>query len=61
MAKQMQPDVVMMDRYFGDVNELDKKIAIQASKLSGGGKTFKFCLSFEIGYVVQFVQMTYKM
>lgn len=38
MAKQIQPDIVMMDRYYGDVSELDKKIAVQAAKLSGGGK-----------------------
>ena len=38
MAKLVQPDIVMMDRYYGEIQELDKKINIQASKLAGGGK-----------------------
>ncbi|XP_060561846.1 DNA repair protein RAD50-like [Ruditapes philippinarum] len=46
MAKQIQPDIVMMDRYFGDVSELDKKIAMQAAKLSGGdsGRTVQMVI-----------------
>ncbi|XP_060561862.1 DNA repair protein RAD50-like isoform X1 [Ruditapes philippinarum] len=46
MAKQIQPDIVMMDRYFGDVSELDKKIAMQAAKLSGGdsGRTLQMVI-----------------
>ena len=38
MAKLVQPDIVMMDRYYGEIQELDKKINIQASKLACGGK-----------------------
>ena len=38
MAKQILPDIVMMDRYQGEVTELEKKVATEASKLSGGGK-----------------------
>ncbi|KAK3099688.1 hypothetical protein FSP39_008022 [Pinctada imbricata] len=36
MAKQILPDIVMMDRYQGEVNELEKKIAGEAAKLIGG-------------------------
>ncbi|XP_061165388.1 DNA repair protein RAD50-like [Saccostrea echinata] len=36
MAKQIQPDIVMMDRYQGEVTELEKKIATESAKLSGG-------------------------
>ncbi|XP_063414540.1 DNA repair protein RAD50-like [Mytilus trossulus] len=36
MAKQVQPDVVQIDRYQGEVIELDKKITSQQSTLSGG-------------------------
>ena len=38
MAKQIHPDIVTMDRYFGEIQDLDKKINIQASKLAGGGE-----------------------
>lgn len=43
MAKLVQPDIVMMDRYFGEIQELDKKINLQASKLAGGdsGRTLQ--------------------
>ncbi|XP_033743546.1 DNA repair protein RAD50-like [Pecten maximus] len=43
MAKQIQPDVVLMDRYHGEVTELEKKIAAQAATLSGGdsGRTLQ--------------------
>ena len=45
MAKLVQPDIVMMDRYFGEIQELDKKINLQASKLAGGGSfLFLACL-----------------
>lgn len=39
MAKEMQADIVLMDRYFGDVRELEKKIATQSALLSGGGNS----------------------
>ena len=39
MAKEMQPDIVLMDRYQGELRELDKKIAAQSGKLTGGGKS----------------------
>ena len=42
MAKLVQPDIVMMDRYFGEIQELDKKINLQASKLAGGGEVLCF-------------------
>lgn len=35
-AKQIQPDIVMMDRYQGEVTELEKKISTEGAKLSGG-------------------------
>ena len=38
MAKQVQPDVVQIDRYLGEVTQLDKKITAQQSTLTGGGK-----------------------
>ena len=51
MAKQVQPDVVQIDRYHGEVIELDRKIATQQSQLSGGGKlTVKTCF-----YLVSFL------
>jgi hypothetical protein len=51
MAKQVQPDVVQIDRYQGEVIELDRKIATQQSQLSGGGKlTVKTCF-----YLVSFL------
>ncbi|KAJ8298041.1 hypothetical protein KUTeg_024572 [Tegillarca granosa] len=37
MAKEIHPDIVTMDRYQGEVTELDKKIATQSAALSGGG------------------------
>lgn len=37
-AKQIQPDIVMMDRYQGEVTELEKRISTEGAKLSGGGK-----------------------
>ena len=39
MAKEMQPDIVLMDRYQGELRELDKKIAAQSGKLTGGGES----------------------
>ncbi|KAK7096680.1 DNA repair protein RAD50-like [Littorina saxatilis] len=36
MGKDMQPDIVLMDRYQGELRELDKKIAAQSGKLAGG-------------------------
>ncbi|XP_071087725.1 DNA repair protein RAD50-like [Haliotis cracherodii] len=42
-GKSMQPDIVMMDRYYGEIRELDKKIATHSSMLSGGdsGRTLE--------------------
>ena len=42
MAKLMQPDIVLMDRYQGELRELDKKIATQSGMLAGGGKSLWF-------------------
>ncbi|XP_076445993.1 DNA repair protein RAD50-like [Babylonia areolata] len=36
MAKDMKPDIILMDRYQGELRELDKKIATQSALLSGG-------------------------
>ena len=38
-ATSLQPDVIMIDRYEVEARELDKKIAMQASKLSTGAGT----------------------
>lgn len=46
MAKLVQPDIVMMDRYYGEIQELDKKINLQASKLVGGGESW--CLDLTL-------------
>ncbi|XP_064637547.1 DNA repair protein RAD50-like isoform X2 [Lineus longissimus] len=35
MAKELQPDVVTMDRFQGELRDLDRKIAQQSTKLSG--------------------------
>ncbi|KAH3843771.1 hypothetical protein DPMN_117302, partial [Dreissena polymorpha] len=37
MAKEAQPDIVMIDRYQGEVVELERKIRDQSAKLVGGG------------------------
>jgi len=37
MAKDVQPDVVMIDRYQGELIDLERKIATQAAKLSSKG------------------------
>ena len=37
MAKNMHSDIVLMDRYCGEVRELDKKIAGQQAVMSGTG------------------------
>ena len=39
-ATSLQPDIMMIDRYENEVRDLDKKIAMQAAKLSSGGGTF---------------------
>ncbi|XP_052793219.1 DNA repair protein RAD50-like isoform X2 [Mya arenaria] len=46
MAKEAQPDVVMIDRYQGELVDLEKKITIQASKLSssGSGRTLQMVI-----------------
>ncbi|KAL4230576.1 DNA repair protein rad50 [Mactra antiquata] len=36
MAKQIQPDIVKLEDLYWDVTDLDKKITLQSSKLSGG-------------------------
>ncbi|KAL8624023.1 hypothetical protein ACOMHN_041613 [Nucella lapillus] len=36
MAMEMRPDVVLMDRYQGELREVNKKIAAQSALLSGG-------------------------
>ncbi|XP_055958818.1 DNA repair protein RAD50 [Patella vulgata] len=36
MAKSMQPDVLMIDRYQGELRELERKIATKSAMLSGG-------------------------
>ncbi|KAK2176751.1 hypothetical protein NP493_643g05007 [Ridgeia piscesae] len=38
-ATSLQPDIMMIDRYENEVRDLDKKIAMQAAKLSSGGDT----------------------
>lgn len=38
VAKELQPDIVLMDRYQGELRELDKKIATQSGMLMGGGE-----------------------
>lgn len=40
MAKVMQPDVLMIDRYLSDIKELDKKIATQMSMISSQSRGF---------------------
>ncbi|XP_041359275.1 DNA repair protein RAD50-like [Gigantopelta aegis] len=35
MAKNMHSDIVLMDRYYGEIRELDKKIASQQAMMSG--------------------------
>lgn len=46
MSKQILPDIVMMDRYYGEVAELEKKISQQASKLIGrdSGRTIQMVI-----------------
>ena len=39
-ATSLQPDIMMIDRYENEVRDLDKKIAMQAAKLSSGGGMF---------------------
>ncbi|KAK6173416.1 hypothetical protein SNE40_016870 [Patella caerulea] len=43
MAKSMQPDVLMIDRYQGELRELERKIATKSAMLSGGvaGRTIE--------------------
>nr|KAG5696240.1 hypothetical protein BaRGS_019942 [Batillaria attramentaria] len=36
MAREMQPDIILMDRVQGELRELDKKIASQSALLAGG-------------------------
>ena len=36
-ATSLQPDIKVIDRYETEVRDLDKKIAMQAVKLSTGG------------------------
>jgi hypothetical protein len=38
MAKVLQPDVVTMDRFQGELRDLDRKIAQQSTKVSGDGE-----------------------
>lgn len=53
-AKQIQPDIVMMDRYQGEVTELEKKISTEGAKLSGGGiRTYFYLGNYVITRIVK--------
>jgi hypothetical protein len=38
MAKDMQPDIINIDRYQGEIRDLDRKIADQTKNLQGAGR-----------------------
>lgn len=38
VAKEIQPDIVLMDRSQGELRELEKKITTQSALLTGGGE-----------------------
>lgn len=38
VAKEIQPDIVLMDRSQGELRELEKRITTQSALLTGGGE-----------------------